>query len=295
MATFPSAIPSYLGFTASHTLAADVHASQHNSEQADITAIATKLGTGASTPVNQRLLRGNGTGTSAWAQADLTTDVTGVLPVANGGNGTTSTTGTGSAVFSAAPALTGGGSWGGSPTLTTPTITDHTNAQHNHQNAAGGGILVAAALPALSLATQTLSNPYKFSAYRAAAQNAGNATFAIVNFDTELFDTNNNFDVSTNIGRYTAPVAGFYQFNARVGTNQGSGTHRLLASLYQNGVEVSRGNDVQAGFFNGSQVSDLLQLAAGDYVEVYTFADAALAIEPGRATARFSGFLFSNS
>lgn len=87
MTMFPGAVPVYPGFTGSHTLSVDNHASQHNSEQGDISAIATKIGTGSSTPVNQRLLRGNGTGTSVWAQADLTTDVTGVLPQANGGTG----------------------------------------------------------------------------------------------------------------------------------------------------------------------------------------------------------------
>jgi len=40
---------------------------------------------------NNRLLRSNGTNTS-FAQAVLTTDVTGTLPIANGGTGTTSTT-----------------------------------------------------------------------------------------------------------------------------------------------------------------------------------------------------------
>lgn len=141
MATFPTARPSYAGFTGTHTLVADNHGAQHNAEQADISAESDKIGLGASTPTNNTLLRGNGTGTSTWAQANLTTDVTGVLPIANGGNGTTSTTGTGSVVFSVAPALTGGGSWGGSPTITTPVINDFTNSQHTHANASGGGLL----------------------------------------------------------------------------------------------------------------------------------------------------------
>jgi hypothetical protein len=37
------------------------------------------------------------------------------------------------------PTITGGGSWAGSPTLTTPTVADLTNMQHNHADAAGGG------------------------------------------------------------------------------------------------------------------------------------------------------------
>jgi hypothetical protein len=69
-------------------------------------ALETKLGTGASTPVASTLLRGTGTGTTAFAQANLTTDVTGTLPVANGGTGVTSKTGTGNVVLSTSPALT---------------------------------------------------------------------------------------------------------------------------------------------------------------------------------------------
>lgn len=87
---FPSSIPSYTGFTSSHTLQQDSHAAQHNQEQADVVALATKMGTGSSTPSNATLLRGTGTGTSAWAQVSAATDVTGILSTANGGTGVSS-------------------------------------------------------------------------------------------------------------------------------------------------------------------------------------------------------------
>lgn len=64
--SFPSSTDSFAGFTASHTLSTDNHASQHNSEQSAIVAIENKIGTGASTPVNNTFLAGNGTGTSTW-------------------------------------------------------------------------------------------------------------------------------------------------------------------------------------------------------------------------------------
>lgn len=159
MAAYPGSLATFTGFTSSHTLAADSHASQHNLEQAEIIATQTKIGTGSSTPTSGMLLRGNGVGTSAWAQVGLTTDVTGVLPVANGGNGTTNTTGTGSAVFSVAPALTGGGSWTGSPSFTTPTIADFTNSTHTHANNAGGGTLNAAnAIQANTISANNISS-----------------------------------------------------------------------------------------------------------------------------------------
>ena len=53
----------------------------------------------------------------------------GILPVVRGGTGVATSTGTTNVVLS------------NSPTIVTPTIADFTNAQHNHQNAAGGGVL----------------------------------------------------------------------------------------------------------------------------------------------------------
>lgn len=135
---FPTSLPSFAGFTSSNTLAADNHAAQHNLEQSEIVAVATKIGTGASTPASGTVLGADGSGTSSWRQVNLTSDVTGVLPVANGGTGTTTLTfpsGTDTLVGrSTTDTLT-------NKTLTTPTITSFTNAQHDHEDAVGGGQL----------------------------------------------------------------------------------------------------------------------------------------------------------
>ncbi len=143
--SFPGAIASFAGFTSSHTLAADSHASQHNSEQAEIVAVETKVGTGASTPVNNTVLRGNGTGTSVWAQVALTTDVTGVLPIANGGTGQTSLSSlTLPTAILSNPAISGtvsGSATYTTPVLSTPTVADFTNANHTHASANQGGSL----------------------------------------------------------------------------------------------------------------------------------------------------------
>jgi hypothetical protein len=67
-----------------------VHSNLHGVLSEAALAIEAKIGTGASTPVANRVLRGSGTGTSAWAQVALATDVSGTLPLANGGTASTS-------------------------------------------------------------------------------------------------------------------------------------------------------------------------------------------------------------
>jgi hypothetical protein len=61
----------------------------------------TRLAAGTTTQVL------HGGTTPSWSAVSLTADVSGTLPVANGGTGVTSSTGTGSVVLSASPTLTG--------------------------------------------------------------------------------------------------------------------------------------------------------------------------------------------
>jgi len=69
------------------------HATQHQNHNDSVTAVETKVGTGASTPVANTVLRGTGTGTSSWTQVSLGTDVSGTLLVQSGGTGATTLTG----------------------------------------------------------------------------------------------------------------------------------------------------------------------------------------------------------
>ncbi len=71
MSQFPTSIPTLSNPTGANYLddGGVVHADQHASANDEIEAIATKLGTGADTPVNGDFMVGTGTGTSGWRPA----------------------------------------------------------------------------------------------------------------------------------------------------------------------------------------------------------------------------------
>lgn len=148
MGLYPGALPAAGTANPASTLVVAGHTALHNTEADEARALATKVGTGSSTPASGLLLRGNGGGTSAWAQANLIQDVTGVLPQANGGTGQTGATGTGVPVYQAAPIIT-------TPTITIPVISDFTSANHDHSSTSKGGSL--GAVTATSVATNTLA------------------------------------------------------------------------------------------------------------------------------------------
>jgi hypothetical protein len=138
-------------------------------------------------------------------------------------------------------------------------------------------------------------NPVKFSVYRSAAQNTGASAFAIISHDTKVFDTGTNVDVATNKGRFTAPIAGFYQFNAQVALG-GAGTSDGLIALYKNGSVVAYGSRVKASTSLLSlNISKLLQLSVSDYIEVYTYTAAAYPLEISSLENYFEGFLVSTT
>lgn len=96
-----------------------------NAFEADIVALGTKVGTGATSPASNTFLVGTGSGSSAWqslTSAELASRIS-------------DETGSGSLVF------------GSSPTIVTPTIASFANANHDHSNGAGGGTLTHTALP----------------------------------------------------------------------------------------------------------------------------------------------------
>lgn len=250
------------------------HVALHNFHVNEIIALATKLGTGSSTASSGTVLRGNGSGTSAWGQVDASTDLTTMTSATLRGL-LTDETGTGAAVFGTAPALVGGGSWAGSPTFSTPTVANFTNSQHDHSNAAGGGNIGTSGLSSSAVTAAKMGTPYTCSLYKTSDQIIGSAVPSIVSWNGEVFDTGALHDTVTNNSRVTIPAnfAGYWQIRGELKMTGGTSGGRLIA-IYKNGSQwrLSRpgsptNSDVSPAVF------DILLLAAGDYIEILAYAD----------------------
>ncbi len=153
------------------------------------------------------------------------------------------------------------------------------------------GAVSTAKLADASVTIPKISNPYKFRVSRNAAANTGSGAFATIAFDTEQYDTNNNFAA----GVYTIPVTGYYHFDWNVNATLAGGADELIiASVFHDNTEVSTGARSTGIDGRGSGGSDLLYCVAGKVVDVRVFCTVARAlIVGGTKETRFSGYLVS--
>jgi len=85
-----------------------------------------------------------------------------------------------------------------------------------------------------------------FLATRATNQSIPNNTVTKVQFDTEVFDTDNYYDNSTNY-RFTPLVAGKYFVTLQAGfANLTNVTHRIVLEIHKNGSTYARVGDLAA-------------------------------------------------
>ena len=265
---FPGAVDAFSNPAGTDTLGALSHAAQHANVNDAVEAVEAKLGTGASVAASGKLLVGTGAGASAWTKDAPTGTIVGTSDAQTLTNKT----------------LT-------SPTINTPTINNpNLNTDSISEFTAANGVTVdglnikdgklntnnsvvtanitplavtAAKIAALDYSISSISNPYKFFAYHNTTQAL--ATNTRVSFNTELYDTNNNFSGS----RYTCPVAGFYAFQA--GHYIQTQTTFSGMSLYKNGSQFLLGQAFLGSGSNDVTLSGswLVQAAAGDIFDSY--------------------------
>lgn len=148
--------------------------------------------------------------------------------------------------------LKGNASGTGTVTLETPnTNTDRTISIPD----ATGTVMVSGNMPA-------------FSAYPNANTTLNTTTWTKIALQVEVFDTNNNFASS----RFTPTVAGYYQLNGAISTDQPAGS--ALPAIYKNGVQTLKGAVVPANSSLGTNtvVSGLVYMnGSTDYVELYGY------------------------
>jgi hypothetical protein len=117
----------------------------------------------------------------------------------------------------------------------------------------------------LSTSVDTLQTGPAFSAYQSTLQALPASTFTKMLFQTEEFDTNNNYDTATS--RFTPTVAGYYQVNA---CYQISPTAcQLICAVYKNGALYKYGGvPTVAALATVSAI--VLCNGTTDYIEIFT-------------------------
>ena len=148
----------------------------------------------------------------------------------------------------------------------------------------------------LTLPTQTgtvMVNGPAFSAYGSAYQSAANNTYTKIQYNTEEFDTNSNYDNATNY-RFTPTIAGYYQINSTINFAGGGGFG--FAVIYKNGSVFKWGNAIPNDVATGvvCQVNALVYFnGSTDYVEIFGFQSSGGALNIGSSSSvlAFSGVL----
>jgi hypothetical protein len=127
-------------------------------------------------------------------------------------------------------------------------------------------------LPSASGTVMVSGNMPAFFANRTTSQTFTTSTFTKVQINNEVFDTNSNYDPTTNF-RFTPTVEGYYQINGNV-SFAGSATGFAQIALYKNGVQFITGS----GIANNSTIGGLATVSSviyfngsTDYVELFAW------------------------
>ena len=131
--------------------------------------------------------------------------------------------------------------------------------------------LVDGSVTQAKFSTNVAGNGPAFSAGPNATQSISAGTWTKMQYNTEEFDTNNNYDASTNY-RFTPTVAGYYQVNGCAESSANSASGYFLVAVYKNGTAFKYGQNYKSDTSSGpsASVATLIYLnGSTDYVELY--------------------------
>ena len=140
------------------------------------------------------------------------------------------------------------------------------------------------AVTSAKLASDALANTPAFEAYQGADQSLSDSVETKAQINTEVFDTDSAYDATTNY-RFTVPTgkAGKYEFHysARVNADNNK-FNNLFIRLKKNGSDLYGGASatamtIQTSVYQADRLSlsktEVWDLAVGDYIELYVYAD----------------------
>ena len=149
----------------------------------------------------------------------------------------------------------------------------------------------ATGLPQAGLATGVAGNGPAFFAWRSTAQSITGGTYTRINCQSEVFDTANCYDSTTNY-RFTPNVAGYYWFG--FSAEIGAPGNRYTAYLYKNGSSymvgpnmIGNGTNSQACCFYGLAYAN----GTTDYFEIYIQGNNSATVDGSAYVTYFQGNL----
>ncbi len=130
---------------------------------------------------------------------------------------------------------------------------------------------------------------------RSVGQSIPSGAWTKVTNDTEMQDTNNNYDAAVN-HRFTATDAGLYNIGINLNFTTSTAGCSLQCAIYKNGVLYLAGQ-ARAPSTTGGFVSvpaSPVYLAVGDYVEMWCFQDSGVAQTAGGSVGSFMSIVKIN-
>jgi hypothetical protein len=138
-----------------------------------------------------------------------------------------------------------------------------------------------ATLPAATGTVMVSGNMPAFSAYTSAAVSMGSSAWTKITFQTEEFDTNNNYSNPT----FTPTVAGYYQISAGVNLVTGTGANESLMAIYKNGSSFKYGADTLSSSYGRTMSALVYANGTTDYFEIYFYQSSGSAINTSTGIA----------